>query len=104
LVNSCIYLLEDLGKAAALSGGTPTGHSANGASSILLVVSRPANGANMRIEGHSLSQLQQADIVLNSPGIVLLMQLDSLDSNINLEASFVVIHTDVRTMLQYSIL
>jgi hypothetical protein len=95
LVNSCIYLLEDLGEAAALSGGAPTSDSANGASIILLMVSRPANGANMLVEGHSLSQLQQADIILNSPGVILLMQLDSLDSNINLEASYMVINIDI---------
>jgi hypothetical protein len=85
------YLLEDLSKAATLSGGTPASDSAHGTSIILLMVSREANGGNVFIEGNSLSQFQQADVILSSPGIILLMQLHSLDSNINLESTYMAI-------------
>jgi hypothetical protein len=84
----CPYLLEDLRIAATLTSGTPASDSAHGASIVLLMVSREANGGNVFIEGNRLSQLQQADIILNSPGIILLMHLHSLDSNINLRCKY----------------
>ena len=81
------HLLENLGKAATLSGSSPASDSAHGATRVLLMVSRETNGSNVGVEGHRGGKLQQADVVLNGPGIIRLMQLHSLDSNINLQVT-----------------
>jgi len=78
------HLLEDIGKASALSGGAPASDSTHGATRVLLMVSGEANSGNVGVEGNRGVKLQQADVILHGPRVIRLMQLHSLDSNIYL--------------------
>jgi hypothetical protein len=76
------HLLEDLGETAALGGGAPAGDGAHGAAGVLFHVGGEADGAHVLAEGGRLGQLQQADVILDRPAVIVLVQLHGLHGNI----------------------
>ena len=78
-----VDLHELAGQTAALGGGAPAGHGAHGAGGVLLPVVRQADGVNHgAAEVSGLFQIQDADIVVDGPAVIVGVEVDSGHSNV----------------------
>ena len=66
-------LLEDTGQRSALGGGSPSGNGAHGSFGVLLVGGGQADGGNMGSHGGGSLKLEQTDVVVDVPAIVVLV-------------------------------
>merc|ERR1719483_1417464 len=92
-------LHQDLAKAAALGGGSPSRHGAVSSCWVLLSVRWQADGPDVRAAevSHAVN-LQKTDVIVDGPGVIVLMEHDGLDSKVHLIRiifiEVVVAHTD----------
>merc|ERR550517_1782892 len=79
------------GQTAALGGGAPARHGAHGAGGVLLPVVRQADGVNHgAAEVSGFFQIQDADIVVDGPAVIVGVEVDSGHSNVLLVGIVVV--------------
>ena len=95
-------LHEGLSKAAALRGGSPSRHSAVSSSGIFFHVRWEGDGSNDRAAEISLSgKFEHTDVVVDGPGVIVLMEHNLGDSNVHLIRiifiQMVVSNTDSKT-------
>merc|ERR1712212_1199291 len=77
-----LHLLQSLSQMATLGCGSPSGYCAHGSLIVFGVRLWQFTGLPMVTHSRLVLQLQQADIVLNDPAVVVLMPDDRLYSNV----------------------
>ena len=87
LCGYCIYsattdLLEGVGEVSTLGGGAPAGDGAHGSLVVLGSSAGESNGGNMGAHGGGALKLQQADVVQDVEGVIVLVEDDLGDLDV----------------------